>query len=632
MKKLIAMIICIVLAFSFVLYGCDVKTNTGKTDQDVKDQQLSTPEITLTDNVLTWGAIENAICYKVLKDNCEVATVSEATYTITDEDVGTYQYSVYAVAGVGFSDSKVSNTVAFTVQQKGDDPIITDQKSTTLLSTSKIYVVGDSTVCDYSSKPDNYYLQRYGYGTQLYRYLNLSNQNQIVNLALSGRSSLSFLTEQNYQTLKNNIKEGDYLIIGFGHNDEKSDDAERFTDPIPSYTEASSSKGPSFKYTLYNNYIKLAKDVGATPILCTPIVRYNEKGVYQNNSYVHVTENGDYASAIIQLGKDTDTAVVDLTGITTSYYKDNNSTAKYLHAFTTYSGEKPNETPDGMDGTHINMYGAKTIAYWLLNNLPNDCSLKNHVLTSTEVSAPTYDVDYPLAINNEYVKPTYTPFNAENYESNKVATTVCNGTSANWYKTAMGVLGGATKTANYQFSYADETFTVNTDVGSKIASTQDGFGAIFVQVNVNDNFTATAKATVKQMKKDLDQQMSFGMMLRDDILIDKQDTTLASNYVAAGLLNGTAIFSREQTSALTKTSNQMAIAVDKEYQLTITRVGQVVEVTVVSDGVTYTQKFTDFSFVGVDNNYMYLCLYANRGLVVEFSDVNFEITGVAQGA
>ena len=88
-----------------------------------------------------------------------------------------------------------------------------------------IYLVGDSTVCAFE---DPYYYPRYGYGTQLGGYLD--EKATVVNLALSGRSSKSFITEDNYKTLKDSLKAGDYLIIGFGHNDEKSDDAARFTD------------------------------------------------------------------------------------------------------------------------------------------------------------------------------------------------------------------------------------------------------------------------------------------------------------------------------------------------------------------------------------------------------------------
>ena len=127
----------------------------------------------------------------------------------------------------------------------------------------KIYVVGDSTL---SSFNDSYYYPRYGYGTRIQDYI-LPEKAEVVNLAMSGRSSKSFLTEVNYQTLKDNIKKGDYLIIGFGHNDEKAEEA-RYTNPNGSKEESG-----SFKNCLYENYIKLAKSRKATPILCTPIVR-----------------------------------------------------------------------------------------------------------------------------------------------------------------------------------------------------------------------------------------------------------------------------------------------------------------------------------------------------------------------
>ena len=124
-----------------------------------------------------------------------------------------------------------------------------------------IYLVGDSTVCSFA---DPYYYPRYGYGTQLAGYLD--DKATVVNLALSGRSSKSFLAEANYETLKNSLKAGDYLFIGFGHNDEKSDDSARFTDASKPYTDET-----SFGYYLNEYYIKLAVEKGATPILCTPV-------------------------------------------------------------------------------------------------------------------------------------------------------------------------------------------------------------------------------------------------------------------------------------------------------------------------------------------------------------------------
>ena len=142
----------------------------------------------------------------------------------------------------------------------------------------KVYMVGDSTVCSFE---DDYYYPRYGYGTQLHKYL--KEEASVVNLALSGRSSKSFLLESNYQTLKDSISEGDYLLIGFGHNDEKTEEG-RYTNPNTSISEDG-----SLKKSLYDNYIKIAQDVGATPILLTPIVRLSTSNDYGANNNTHVT-------------------------------------------------------------------------------------------------------------------------------------------------------------------------------------------------------------------------------------------------------------------------------------------------------------------------------------------------------
>ena len=178
-----------------------------------------------------------------------------------------------------------------------------------MLNPTTVYLVGDSTVCAFD---DKYYYPRYGYGTQLAGYL--ATEATVVNLALSGRSSKSFITEDNYTTLKNSLKAGDYLLIGFGHNDEKSDDSARFTDASKDYTDPT-----SFGYHLYEYYIKLALDAGATPILCTPVVRAKTNDDYSGNEG-HVTATGDYAQAIRDLGAALEVDVIDLTAITKAEY------------------------------------------------------------------------------------------------------------------------------------------------------------------------------------------------------------------------------------------------------------------------------------------------------------------------
>ncbi len=530
--------------------------------------------------------------------------------------------------------------------------------STPLPAGKKIYVVGDSTACEYKDKndptkpSDNYYLPRYGYGTQLAEYLNVESS-QIVNLAISGRSSKSFLTETNYQTLKDSIAEGDYLIIGFGHNDEKSAEPARFTDPAGTKDQETTSKGTSLKWNLYQNYIKVATDKGATPILCTPIVRYDPEGNY-TGSVVHNTADGDYAKAIKDLGEETDTAVVDLTALTQAVYMADNTNAVYYHAHTTYYTETdadiiPGSTdgspiyngmekPDGLDKTHINKYGAKMVAYQFATAIKaSDCSLKAHV--KDDIVAPSKFEDYLGSIKQDYVKLPYLGFAPADY-SDRVLT-------GDWYRTVIGNIGG--KKANLftiSYSQADSKFTVgNPDSNNgKIAGTEDGFGAAFVQIDKNKDFNASATVTVTAVAagdKAVTNQSAFGMMLRDDIYIDgvPEETytgkeKITTNYVAAGVfaVDNTALFSRENTTLTKETNAVNAVAVGSTYTVSINRVGQTVTTTI-SDGThDYTKTYTDFDFVARDNDYMYLCLFANRGLVVDFTNVQFEITGDSQGA
>ena len=64
-----------------------------------------------------------------------------------------------------------------------------------------------------SSFDDKYYYPRFGYGTMLDKYLN--DNVKVVNIALSGRSSKSYLSEPEYNTLINGMKQGDYLLLGY---------------------------------------------------------------------------------------------------------------------------------------------------------------------------------------------------------------------------------------------------------------------------------------------------------------------------------------------------------------------------------------------------------------------------------
>ena len=488
-----------------------------------------------------------------------------------------------------------------------------------------IYLVGDSTVCAFA---DDYLYPRYGWGTQLGGYL--TDKATVVNLALSGRSSKSFTAEDNYQTLVNSLKEGDYLLIAFGHNDEKSDDVTRFTDASLPYTNEA-----SFGWHLYEYYIKVAEEKGATPILITPIVRAKSNDDY-SGSEGHVTATGDYRQAIIDLGAEVGVSVIDMTAITKARYEElgYDEAIKY-HAVLQgkMEGDAVVENWNSVDKTHLNIYGAKYVAYNVASELQKLDGIKNYVAEG--ITAPT---EADRVANPDYVVPDYIAPDLENYEAPEHFSTLTEG----WYGTAFGDTGANPQSAGNGY-VATETSEGVFQVGQsgikdrgKFSSSSDGFAFLFTQVEANKNFKVTVTATV--LKTSTVKQAGFGLMLRDDCIIDQTaGGTIATNYLTAGIYaNSTsqmyANFYRENASFKKGEVMTGMYAVDDVFTFTIERIGQTVHVTVVYNDTTYTESHYDFDLFARDGDYMYVGMFANRGTVVEFTDLQFEITGESQGA
>lgn len=500
----------------------------------------------------------------------------------------------------------------------------TPAEDTSTKLTGKIYVVGDSTVCGFS---DPYYLPRYGYGTQLYNYINC-DQNQIVNLALSGRSSLSFVNEVNYTTLKNSIGEGDYLIIGFGHNDEKNE-ADKYTSP----TGDKSTEG-SLQYSLYENYIKLCETKNATPILCTPIVRLDTNDNY-NGASGHVTSDGDYAQAIRDLGEDTGTLVVDLTKITKEDYEAlGNAKAADYHCWTaTKDGVR-----DGLDKTHTNRYGAKMNAYNVAQEiLKSNCSLKANIRTNAV--KPTYEVDYNDSINSDYVEPDY-----EAPDLSKRSGVWSTVKDTEWYASAFGDIGDAT-TSNFTIQQlSNNSFKIGNDTTSpkgKIASSGDGVANVFMQLDPNRNFEITAEVVLTNVTSGAAKQSAFGIMLRDEMYIDTVSKTVTGNSVTAGGYTDSSdtkkyCYNYQRLDKNLKVSSNTGSATTFEqgetFTLKMKKENRTVTCTVTKGGQDFTTTYTDVSFTGVDTNYVYLCLFATRGIVATFSNVNYVAGDISMGA
>lgn len=226
-----------------------------------------------------------------------------------------------------------------------------------------VYLVGDSTVCDYD---ENYSIpyNRYGWGMKLAEQFNGVT---VHNLALAGRSSRSFLEEQNYQTLCKDLSAGDYLFIQFGHNDEKTD--ETLYPGLGTYagldmstldnSGKNSNNQYSFEWMILNKYVKVAQEKGAVPVIITPITRRGTDGTA--NYAAHTA----YQQGLIELGKQNNVAVLDMTTLTTNLYTNlyNYGGAEETAKMHCYADTEQTT----IDNTHLSNAGAYKIANMIAN-------------------------------------------------------------------------------------------------------------------------------------------------------------------------------------------------------------------------------------------------------------------------
>ena len=94
-----------------------------------------------------------------------------------------------------------------------------------------VYMIGDSTMANKPYKGGN---PEKGWGQVFGLYF--KDQVKVDNHAVNGRSTKSFIDEGRWNKVFEQLKKGDYVIIEFGHNDQKEDE-KRHTDPEKGYRE-----------------------------------------------------------------------------------------------------------------------------------------------------------------------------------------------------------------------------------------------------------------------------------------------------------------------------------------------------------------------------------------------------------
>lgn len=151
-----------------------------------------------------------------------------------------------------------------------------------------IYMIGDSTMAD---KPVEDNPER-GWG-QLFPSF-FDGGVRIENHAKNGRSTRSFLREERWLPVAEKLKEGDYVIIQFGHNDQSKEKVDRYTPP------------EDFKKNLLK-FVEETREKKAFPILCTPIMRrrFDKEGKFYD-------QHGEYPDIVREVAALRDVPLLDM--------------------------------------------------------------------------------------------------------------------------------------------------------------------------------------------------------------------------------------------------------------------------------------------------------------------------------
>lgn len=251
--------------------------------------------------------------------------------------------------------------------------------------TTTIFIIGDSTAAkkDLSKgSPER------GWGMALQCYFDEAFI-RVDNHAVNGRSSKSFIGEGRWKQVLDKLQPGDYVVIQFGHNDEKPGET-RHTDP-----------GSTFDYTLAK-YVRETREKGGIPILMNPVVRRNfakkqvssagddeslRNTTFKDGANVQegdslVDTHGLYAVAPRDVAQRMNCLFVDANKITHDLEQSLGvEKSKKLHMW--YKpGEHPALPKGRQDNTHYNIYGAHQVARLLADALCEEIPLLSKYRTN----------------------------------------------------------------------------------------------------------------------------------------------------------------------------------------------------------------------------------------------------------
>lgn len=253
--------------------------------------------------------------------------------------------------------------------------------------TTTIFVIGDSTAANKDTTGGK---QERGWAMMLQECFD-RDYVRVDNHAVNGRSSKSFIDEGRWDKVLEKLKPGDYVIIQFGHNDEKPK-ADRHTDP-----------GSTFDYNLAK-FVRETRERGGIPVLMNAVVRRNffvkapendddeklrtqtfQDGVKMVEGDSLIDTHGLYRVAPRDVAQRMNCHFVDANRITHDLEQGlGREASKRLHMWF-LPGTEPSEPKGKQDNTHYSIYGARIVAGLLADALCKEIPVLSAYRTKIDV-------------------------------------------------------------------------------------------------------------------------------------------------------------------------------------------------------------------------------------------------------
>lgn len=210
----------------------------------------------------------------------------------------------------------------------------------------QLFLIGDGTLAQ--TRPDQ--APETGWGMVLGDFA--KPELRVRNFAARGHSSKSFRQAGYWHLALEQLRPGDHVLIQFGHNDQRADDASRFTAPVPEFADN------------LRGFVQDVKDHGAHPLLVTPACRrhFDDAGRLRDT-------HGDYPAVMRELASNLQVPLVDMQAVTWNSLQELgpvHSTSLYMHL---EPGQHPNYPRGKADDTHFSRHGALWATHLFLQQL-----------------------------------------------------------------------------------------------------------------------------------------------------------------------------------------------------------------------------------------------------------------------